>query len=289
MTETANADQADFWNAEAGRSWSRFQSDLDLMHSEATGLLLDTCLAQPGEEVLDIGCGAGGTTLDLAAAVGPDGKVLGLDISQTLIAHARDRAARAGCANARFETADAQTAALAPGAFDLAASRFGTMFFTDPVAAFRNIGAALRPDGRFVFVAWAGPENNPWFAVPGRIAQARLGALPPVPPETPGPMAFRDADRVAGLLGAGGFTAITAESTDIRLNLPGGIPAALELLRHIGPILGVVRAHGATEEDLAAIHAGVAEAFGPYAGADGLLLPARVTVFSARKPTHAAA
>lgn len=284
MARTANADQADFWNAEAGRSWSRFQPDLDAMHTEATALLLAACAAREGEAVVDIGCGAGGTTLDLAAAVGPGGTALGLDISETLIVHARESAARAGVANARFELGDAQTAALGPATFDLAASRFGVMFFTDPVAAFRNIGASLRPGGRFVFVAWAGPEHNPWFAVPARIAQARLGALPPVPPETPGPMAFRDADRVLGLLTAAGFAEPRAEPADIRLGLRGGIPAALELLRHIGPILGVVRAHGATEDDLTAIHVGVAEAFGPFDTEDGLLLPARVTVFSARMP-----
>jgi SAM-dependent methyltransferase len=283
MTE-ANKDQAAFWNADAGQCWTRFHADLDAMHAEVTALLMATCAARPGESVLDIGSGAGGSTFELARAVGPEGQVLGLDISAPLVTEAREIAAASGVSNARFDLGDAQDMALPRAAFDLAASRFGVMFFADPLAAFRNIATALKTGGRFVFVAWAGPEHNPWFATPGRIAQARLGALPPSPPEAPGPMAFRDADRVVGLLGAAGFEEARAEPVDLHLVLPGGIPAALNLLRHIGPIPGVIRAHGGTEEDVQAIHAEVAEAFAAYAGRDGLALPARVACFSAHRP-----
>ena len=279
----SNADQAEFWNAVAGETWTRFQAELDTMHGEVTDRLLGLCAAGPGEAVLDIGCGAGGSTLALAQAVGPEGSVLGLDISAPLLEAAESRAAARGIGNARFARDDAETAALPPAAFDLAASRFGMMFFADPVAAFRNVLGALRPGGRLVFVAWAGPEHNPWFAAPARIAQARLGALPPAPPEAPGPMAFRDAGRVLRLLRAAGFAKTMAEPADLSLRLPGGLPAALALLRHIGPVPGVIRAHGGSEADWRAIEAGIAEAFGPYDGPGGLVLPARVAFFSARR------
>ncbi|PZQ49863.1 MAG: hypothetical protein DI556_10430 [Rhodovulum sulfidophilum] len=276
-----NRDQADYWNADAGRNWIRFETELDAMHAEATALLLAACAAAPGESVLDIGCGAGGSTRALAREVSPGGAVLGLDISEPLLAAARERTE---APNVRFEQADAQTATLPAAAFDLAASRFGVMFFSDAVAAFRNIGAALRPGGRLAFVAWAGAEHNPWFALPARLAQARLGAMPPAPPEAPGPLAFQDATRVLGLLASAGYVETDARAADIHLRLPGGMPAALGLLRHIGPVSRILKARGGTEADLAAIHADVAAAFAGYDGPDGLVLPARVACFTARWP-----
>ena len=204
MTE-ANADQATFWNAQPGQNWVDFQADLDAQLSEVTDRLLAACAARPGERVLDIGCGAGGSTLALAAAVGAVGSVLGLDLSEPLLARAEERRRDLALGNVRFARGDAQDHPFAPGGFDLAASRFGVMFFADPVAAFRNIARALRPGGRLVFVAWAGPEHNPWFAIPQRAAVARLGPVAPTPPDAPGPMAFRDAARVTGLLEAAGL------------------------------------------------------------------------------------
>src|SRR5215470_17327500 len=133
----ANAEQTKYWNQQA---------------------------APPGERVLDLGCGCGASSLALASRVGPSGRVLGLDVSEPMLARARERAA--GLAQVSFRHADVQTAALERGAFDAAFSRFGVMFFEDPQAAFRNVLGALRPGGRLVFVCWRPVAENPWVQVP---------------------------------------------------------------------------------------------------------------------------
>lgn len=281
MTD-ANADQASFWNAQPGQNWVAFQAELDAQLGEVTDRLLAASAPRPGERVLDVGCGAGGSTLALAEAVGPSGGVLGLDLSEPLLARAEERRRELGLGHVRFQRGDAEDHPLPAEAFDLVASRFGVMFFADPVAAFRNLARALRPDGRLVFVAWAGPEHNPWFTIPQRAAVARLGPVAPAPPEAPGPMAFRDAARVTGLLVAAGLRDPRARAVDLGLSNPGGLDAVLALVGNIGSLPRVLREKGGTPEDRAAILAEVAEAFAPFTGPEGLRLPARVILYSAR-------
>jgi ubiquinone/menaquinone biosynthesis C-methylase UbiE len=145
--------------------------------------------AFPGEggRVLDVGCGAGATTLAMARRVGPAGLCLGVDISAPLVAAAEARAARDGAANARFLCADAQTAELAAGGFDVAMSRFGVMFFDDPDAAFANLRRALKRGGRLTCLAWRGPMENPMFSVPALAAMPYLPPAPPPDPNAPPP------------------------------------------------------------------------------------------------------
>jgi SAM-dependent methyltransferase len=280
----ANADQAVFWNSGPGRNWVRYQADLDANHAEITARLLAAAAPKPGENVLDIGCGAGGSTFRLAEAVGPSGRVDGLDISDPLLALAEDRRQALGLANVAFSAGDAQTAPLAAACYDLVASRFGMMFFADPVAAFRNLAAALRPGGRMVFVAWAGPETNPWFAVPQAAAVARLGPVAPSAPDAPGPMAFRDAPPVLGLLAAAGLVDARAEPADVAIHHPGGLDAIVRMCGEIGTLPRVLREKGGTEADKAAILAMVRTAFAPHVTAEGIRIPARVILYSARRP-----
>jgi SAM-dependent methyltransferase len=196
---------------------------------------------KPGERVIDIGCGAGDTTLELAARVGARGETLGVDISEPLLALARSRATTTGSA-ARFVAGDAQELELASGR-DAVFSRFGVMFFADPVAAFRNLAKALRPGGRLTFVCWRRPDENPWMIAP---LQAAIAAGLPQPPEAtrhaPGPYAFADRDRVAGILASAGFDRVTIEAHD---ELVGGsdLDGALELALTIGPLARALREH----------------------------------------------
>jgi SAM-dependent methyltransferase len=280
MTE-ANADQRTFWNADPAHNWVAFQPQLDAQLTEVTARLLTACAPRPGERVLDIGCGAGGSTFALAEAVGPTGSVLGLDLSEPLLARAEERRRALGLAHVRFETGDAQDHPFAPGAFELAASRFGMMFFADPVGAFRNLARALAPQGRLVFVAWAGPEDNPWFAIPLRAAVARLGPLAPVPPDAPGPMAFRDPARVTGLLEAAGLKNARAAPVDLGLPNPGGLDAVMELIGNIGALPRAMREKGGTPEDRAAILPAVRAELAAFATPEGIRLPARVIVYAA--------
>jgi SAM-dependent methyltransferase len=281
MTD-ANAEQAVFWNALPGQNWVAFQPQLDAQLSEVTGHLLAACAPRPGEHVLDVGCGAGGSTFALAEAVGPSGSVLGIDLSEPLLAHAEARRRELGLTQVRFERADAEDHALPEATCDLVASRFGVMFFADPVAAFRNLARALRPDGRLVFVAWAGPEHNPWFTIPQRVAVARLGPVEPVPPEAPGPMAFRDAARVTDLLAAAGFHDPVADAIDLGLPNPGGLDAMMDLVGSIGALPRVLREKGGTAEDRVAILAEVRAELAAFASPDGIRLPARVIIYAAR-------
>ena len=165
----------------------------------------------------------------------------GVDISAPLLARAEARRAELGLDGVGFILADAQAHPFAPQGFDLVASRFGMMFFADPVAAFANMRRGLRPGGRIVFAAWAGPERNPWFTLPLRIAEARLGPGAPSDPDGPGPMAFRDLARVRGLLAAAGFAAADAALAQTELHHPGGVARSSTSPSDVGPTARLLR------------------------------------------------
>ena len=171
-----------------------------------------------GGAVLDVGCGCGTTTVALAAAGGAGGTVLGVDLSAAMLARAEERAAASGASQVRFRRADAQSADLGAGSFDLVFSRFGVMFFADPIAGFANLRRALRPDGRMVFVCWQTPSANPWMAVLNRAA-ARMFGLDGPPHDAPGPFSLADPERIAAVLDAGGFRTVEIAAHEERLHL----------------------------------------------------------------------
>jgi SAM-dependent methyltransferase len=279
--QEVNAAQAEYWNAEAGQGWVTYQADMDLLLEGVTARLVAACAPAEGTRVLDIGCGAGGSSLALAESVGPRGRVLGLDISEPLLARAEARRRKRGLDGLRFEVGDAQTYAFAPGGFDLAASRFGMMFFADPAAAFRNIATGIRHGGRLVFAAWAGPEHNPWFSIPQRIIAQQFGPSPEPPPDAPGPMAFRDAERVLGLMRAAGLASPAAEPVAVDLHHPGGLDAGLRLLGGIGPVVRALGTRPVTSEARADLFEALGVALRPMVAADGVRVPARIMLYSA--------
>lgn len=277
-----NTAQQAFWSGGPGEAWVAHQAQLDELHAPVSDRLIRAAAPGPGERVLDIGCGAGATCLLAGPLTAPDGQVLGLDISTPLVTLARKRIAAAGLENVTVELADAQTRPAGDVAFDLAISRFGLMFFEDPVAGFRNIAGLLRPRARLVFACWAPVEHNPWFGLPMRAAVARLGPPEPSDPDAPGPLAFRDRTRVAGILEAAGFWAVQSRAVDLDLPLAGGLEAAVDLFRHVGPVSRHLRDKGGDAADLAAILDGVRELLAPFAGPDGIRVPARINLFEAR-------
>ncbi len=279
-----NADEIEYWNTGPGAKWVAYQGVLDACFVAVKERLLERAAPAPGERVLDIGCGAGATTLDLAIRVGPKGRVLGADVAKPLLQKAEERAARAGLGNARFVRADAQVHAFDPGIFDLMASRFGVMFFSDPVAAFANIARALRRGGRIAFVSWAGIEHNPWFKIPSEAAIARLGNPEPTPPNAPGPMAFQDPARVTDILSKAGLAQASAEAEDLDLTIPGTLDEAAEFATNLGPIARIVREKGGGPDDLAAIARDLSAKLSDYAVEGGLRVPARLIFYSALKP-----
>ncbi len=204
MKSTAElaAEQAAFWNGPGGQGWlATYHQRIERSIADLGQDALAAAAAQPGEHVIDVGCGMGGTTADLARAVGPTGHVLGADISEPLIEAARSHRVD----NATFVVGDAVTYPFKAAAYDLVFSRFGVMFFGDPVAAFRNLRHALKPAGRLVFLCWRTPQENPWGLVPLRAAAPFLPPIPRPGPEDPGQYSFGDRARVERILKDAGF------------------------------------------------------------------------------------
>jgi SAM-dependent methyltransferase len=274
---TANADQIDYWNETAGPTWVELQDRLD-RQLEPLGLAALAALnPAPAERVLDIGCGCGQSTLALAERSGESGRVLGIDISEPMLAVAKRRLAAAG-AKAEVLHADAQTHAFESQSFDAAFSRFGVMFFADPAAAFINIKRALKPGGRLVFVCWRAFQENPWMGLPMAAAAPFLPPAAPPDPLAPGPFAFADAERVRGALSKAGFADITVNPHDQKIG-SGDLETTLGLALRVGPLGTALREHPEVKDK--AIDA-IRVALKPHETPAGLLLPSATWIVTAR-------
>ena len=276
----ANAAQSDYWNKTAGLTWAAMQAQLDRQIEPLGARAMEGFAAQPGETVLDIGCGCGQTTLALAERVGGSGGVTGADISQPMLEVARARPAPAGGAKPRFVEIDAQTGDLGEGVFDGAFSRFGVMFFADPAAAFANIGRALKPRGRLTFVCWRPFAENLWMRAPAEAAASLLPAMTPPDPNAPGPYAFSDPVKVWDILEAAGFQAIEIRPFDAVIG-GGTLEEATALALRVGPLGGAMREH----PHLAApVAKAVRAALAPHETPRGVLMPAAVWIVRAGWP-----
>jgi SAM-dependent methyltransferase len=277
-----NAEQERYWNETAGPKWVAHEAMLDLQLAPLGRLAMDRLALAPGERVLDVGCGCGDSTLELARRVGPAGVALGIDVSEVMLARARERAAAAGLAQARFERADAQTHAFGEAAFDALFSRFGVMFFVDPTAAFRNLRRALRPGGRLGFVCWQSVQRNPWMLVPLMAAAQHLALPPPPDPEAPGPFAFADPERVRRILAAAGFAEVALEPLEQPLTLGGGrgVDEAADFLLQMGPAGAALRE--ADPAVLPLVRGAVRAALAPFAGEAGIRMDSASWLVSAR-------
>ena len=280
-TSDPNAGQRDFWNSPTGERWVRHQAQLDGSFEEITDRLLALVAPGPGMRLLDIGCGAGGTSL---AAAGRGAAVTGIDISTALLARARERAEGAGPGGLTFLEADAQTHAFPAGSFDAALSRFGVMFFADPPAAFRTIRGALVQNGGLAFACWAGLAVNPWFRVPREAAIAHHGPVPPAEPREPGPMAFEEPGYVAEILQSAGFEDVSVDTKEVALRPPGTFEDAVDLTTIVGPAARVMRDYDATEADRTQVKTLIAEGFAPYRQGDTIAVPAVLHFVTARNP-----
>src|SRR5580692_7377006 len=277
-TNGVNAAQIEHWNGPAGETWVRLQARLDAQLAVLGRLAMDRAAIRPGEAILDVGCGTGETTLELSRRVGEGGKVLGVDISRPMLSLARRRLEAAGLSQTRFEAGDAQNHAFARGGFDLVFSRFGIMFFADPVAAFGNLRSALKKQGRLAFVCWRPVAENPWVAVPMAAAFKHIPRPPPSEPGAPGEFAFADRDRVHGILSGAGFRDITIEPEDM---LIGGasLDVTVDTTLSMGPVAAALReADPAKREPVAYA---LRQAFTPYDGSEGVRLGAAVWIVRA--------
>jgi len=273
-----NAAQINYWNTSAGPTWAAFQAQLDRQLEPLGAEAMRALSPARGDRFLDVGCGCGYTSLALAERVGPSGTVLGVDISQPMLAVAAARPpSQGGGAVPAFRLADAQADDLGEAIFDGVFSRFGVMFFSDPVAAFANIRRALKPGGRLGFVCWRPLAENPWMHVPLEAARPLLPPLPPSDPRAPGPFAFADADRVRGILAGAGFGAVSIVPFDTRISC-GGLDETMALTRRVGPLGAALREHPDHAEAVMSV---VAEALATYLTPEGVAMPAAVWIVTA--------
>jgi SAM-dependent methyltransferase len=256
----ANQDQAKNWNGASGQVWVQMQPLVDTMFAPLESILVDAGYPRPGGRVLDIGCGAGATSFAMARRLGPEGACLGVDISAPLVGLARNRTRELGISNAKFEVADVQTHRFEAKSFDAAISRFGVMFFGDPVAAFANVRSALRENGKLAFLAWRSPQDNPFMTAAARAARPYLPELSHFVPNAPGQFGFADKDYVTGIMGNSGWSSVTVEPVDVKCELPA---ADLDsYIANMGPVAAALRERDPAEREK--ITAIVRQAFNPF-------------------------
>ncbi len=229
----ANDEQRKLWNSSGAQAWIELQELIDQVFKPFVDLLLEVTATGSVRRVLDVGCGTGGTTLAVARRLGREGCCVGIDISEPLIAAARSRADRESTP-AKFIHADAQTYAFEPTSCDALISRFGVMFFDDPVGAFTNLRQAARDGAEFRFVAWRDASENPFMTTAERAAVAFLPNIPPRVPDAPGQFAFADRHRVASILESAGWVDIDVEPIDITCTLPE--KHLVHYFTHMGPL-----------------------------------------------------
>jgi SAM-dependent methyltransferase len=275
----ANNEQIEFWNGTPGARWVTYQETLDRVLGPIGDLAIERAAVTPGEKVIDVGCGCGATTLELAAKVGKSGRVLGVDVSAPMLSRARERAKAHEVGRIELVEADASTHAF-PFKADLVFSRFGVMFFRDPVVAFANLRGALRPGGRLVFASWRNKELNAWMGVPMAAAMAVVGAEAPTPPDEPGPFSLSDEARLRAVLGGAGFADKSCDPVDNELLLGEDIESATDFSLHAGPVSRLVL--DATDEVRARVREAVVRALKPYAGPRGVVLRAATWMVQAR-------
>lgn len=277
-----NAAQIAFWNDKAAVTWTALQERLDSFFGPVATLALEAAAPVAGEGVIDVGCGCGATVLALADRIGATGHVLGLDVSEPMSARARERIAAARIGNAQIIVADASNHVFSQTGADLLFSRFGVMFFADPIAAFANLRRGMRRDGRLLCAVWRALADNSWSNVPLEAARPFLPPQPPADLDSPGPFAFANPDRTLGILARAGWhdAKMTSHDVPMRFAATGQLEQATEFATRIGMLARVLA------EQQPAVHAcareAVTEALKPYDSAEGIVLPGSIWLISAR-------
>lgn len=278
--EQFNADQLAFWNGPGGNTWVARQAHTDAILAPVSAALLAFAAPRAGERVLDVGCGCGAVTLELARAVGSGGRVAALDISAPMLAEGQRRAKAADIGNVDWRQADAATATL--DAYDLLVSAFGTMFFGDPVAAFAHMRRAARPGARMAFVCWRPLSENPWMEVPMNAVLPHVPPRPKPTPNAPGMFAFAAPQRVTDVLTAAGWAAPRIDKLDCDLDIAAGrgLEEAVTQSTQIGAVNSWLR--GLPAEVVAAAVASVREALAAHASGASVRLRGAMWLVSSK-------
>jgi SAM-dependent methyltransferase len=279
----ANATQRSYWNTVAGPRWVAAPGFRERRNQESTALLLARLDIAGGENVLEIGCGTGALTVPLAAAVGDQGRLVAVDISEPMLGVARQRVEERGLHNVKLLLGDAQVFEFEPAAFDLATSRMGVMFFANPTAAFRNIAGALKPGGRLIFACW-GPltENRHWL-ISYDIALRHLEPPAPQPANVPSPLAFGDPDYVHRVLAGAGLVEVTVERA--HPTIIGGSPEEeAQQAMMMGPTARLIEEKKPAELTRQTIAREIEAAFAAEGSSGPIRLASTIFVVAARRP-----
>jgi SAM-dependent methyltransferase len=280
----AAEDQTKRWNSTAGRAWVDTQAQLDRLLKPFEELLVDAVAAHAPGEVLDVGCGTGGTTVAIARRLGATATCTGVDISVPMIEAARARAEREA-ARVAFIVADAQTHNFEPARFDAIVSRFGVMFFSDPVAAFANLRQAGRDDARLQVIVWRGAADNPFMTTAERAAAPFLPNLPDRKPDAPGQFALANDQRVRAILGASGWSGVEVRPLDVICEMPAG--ALVTYVSRMGPVGTALQE--ADEATRARVVNAVVPAFEPFVHGNEVRFTAGCWMVTARARVSEAA
>ena len=278
-----NKNQRDFWSGKGGDIWVERQNAMDTMLSPLGEAALNKLNLNEGENVLDIGCGCGNTTLNIAKRISPDGQVTGLDISKPMLKRAKESANEMSISNASFNCVDVQTDDIGEEVYSAAFSRFGVMFFEDPVAAFCNINKSLITGASLSFVCWQSPALNPWQSLFIEAVKKYVD-LPSPPPRSPSPFAFMESEYVSSILEESNFQNIMIEGHEAEVNMFSGrsLSDSVKDYISINPVVsGMLK--DSTEQEKTEIINSAIEAFSPYYSAKGLMFPSATWLVTTTK------
>jgi len=274
----SNEEQIAYWNGETGQHWAKKDDMMSRLLQPVCMALMDHADLGDCRSALDIGCGGGSQSLMLAQRLGAGASVLGVDISAPMLAIAEQKIALAGeaAASLEFLQADAAVHAFEKDSFDLLFSRFGVMFFDDPVAAFSNLRGALQDNGKLAFACWQSLADNDWTRVPVQAALQHLPTPEAPDPHAPGPFAFADPDRLRGILQAAGFADIGIEpsSHEIVFGEADTLEASVRQMAEIGPVGRLVA--GQDDDTLAKVFSSIEEALAPFFHDGALRMPGAI-------------
>ena len=278
-----NKNQKDFWSGKGGDIWVERQNAMDTMLSPLGEAALNKLNFNEEENVLDIGCGCGHTTLNIAKRIGPSGNVTGLDISEPMLKRAKESAVEMSITNTSFKCVDVQTEDLGDQIYSTAFSRFGVMFFEDSVAAFKNINKSLISGGYLSFVCWQSPAVNPWQSLFIQEVKKFLD-LPSPPPRSPGPFAFMESEYVSSILEESKFQDIRIEGHEAEVNMFSGrsLSDSVKDYISINPVVTQMLKESSENQIAEIVNSGI-EAFSPYYSEKGLIFPSATWLVTARK------